>query len=75
MFHQFVVFAVCTTGVDCRLLMRKSLPQPFETDIATCDLLLFGYLKDKLQGMTFTSQEDAISAVQHVLSEIPIEMI
>jgi hypothetical protein len=32
-FHQFVVFAVCTTVVDCRLLMRKSFPQPFETDI------------------------------------------
>jgi transposase len=54
----------------------KRLPHPpYSPDIAPCDFYLFGYLKEKLHGRTFFSDDEVISAVERVLKEIPIEVL
>jgi hypothetical protein len=52
------------------------ISQPaYSPDIAPCDFLLFGYMKKHLEGIQFPSEEEVISAVSHILLEIPVETL
>jgi histone-lysine N-methyltransferase SETMAR len=56
------------------LRLRQVPHPPYSPDIAPCDFFLFGYLKDKLSGSTFHSDNEVISAVSFILGQIPKEM-
>lgn len=49
------------------------MPQhpPYSPDISPCDFFLFGYLKKKIIGKTFTTKEDLVSWIEGQISEIP----
>lgn len=49
----------------------RGLPQPpYSPDIAPSDFYLFGMLKTKLQGRTFRTSGELMSAIRHQLSQI-----
>jgi hypothetical protein len=52
------------------------LPQPpYSPDLTPCDLFLLGYLKKELQEMNFRFQNEVISAMTTILSEIPVRTL
>jgi histone-lysine N-methyltransferase SETMAR len=52
-------------------LIRVPHP-PYSPDIAPCDFFLFGYMKGKLEGCTFETEDQVISTVTEILGEITI---
>jgi histone-lysine N-methyltransferase SETMAR len=49
------------------------VPQPpCSPDLAPCDFLLFGYLKQHLEGKHFTRQDQVIAAVREVFDKVPL---
>jgi hypothetical protein len=50
------------------------VPQPlYSPDLAPCDFLLFGYLKQHLEGKHFTREDHVIAAVREVSDKIPLQ--
>jgi transposase len=50
------------------------VPQPpYSPDLAACDLFLFGYLKQHLEGNHFTREDQVIAAVMEVFDKIPLQ--
>lgn len=50
--------------------MKKVPHPPFSPDIAPSDFYLFGYVKNRLQGLHFDSMESLLENVVEILSEI-----
>jgi hypothetical protein len=49
-------------------------PQPpYSPDLAPCDFVLFGYLKQHLEGKHFTKEDRVITAVREVSDKIPLQ--
>jgi hypothetical protein len=44
-------------------------------DFAPSDSFLFGYVKDRLQGIVFASREELLAGISEVLHEIPPETL
>lgn len=55
-------------------LIRLKKP-PYSPDICPCDFWLFGYIKEKLKGNHFTSQEELKNAIIQILNEITKEQL
>jgi transposase len=52
------------------------LPQPpYSPDLAPCDFLLFGYVKQRLEGKYFTREDHMITAVRDVFDKIPLQNV
>jgi hypothetical protein len=51
--------------------MKGSQP-PDSPDLAPCDFLLFGYLKQHLKEKHFTGEDRVIAAVREVFGKIPL---
>jgi histone-lysine N-methyltransferase SETMAR len=50
------------------------VPQPlYSTDLTPCDFLLFGYLKQHLEGKHRTREDQVIAAVTDVFDKIPLQ--
>jgi histone-lysine N-methyltransferase SETMAR len=47
---------------------------PYSPDLAPCDFFLFGYLKEKLKGMTFESERELVFEIERILKKIPAPM-
>jgi hypothetical protein len=45
----------------------------YSPDLVPCDLFLFGYLKQHLEGKYFTREDHVITAVSGVLDKIPLQ--
>jgi transposase len=50
---------------------QRLLHPPYSPDRAPSDFVLFGYLKEKLRGTSFTTSNDLIFAIGQLFSEIP----
>jgi transposase len=48
---------------------------PHSPDLAPCDFLLFGYLKQHLEGKHFTREDQVIAAVREVFDKIPLHTL
>lgn len=46
---------------------------PYSPDISPCDFWLFGFIKEKLKGCHFTSQDELKNAIGEILQEISEE--
>ena len=55
-------------------LKRMEHP-PYSPDLAPCDFWLFGYIKEKLKGSHFTSQNELKNAICQILANISKEEI
>lgn len=52
------------------------VPHPlYSPDLAPSDYFLFGYLKEKLAGLSFTSPEELFDAITEILHEIPSDIM
>jgi hypothetical protein len=50
---------------------QRVLHPLYRQDLAPSDFFLFGYLKEKLCGTSFTMSDDLIFAIRQIFSEIP----
>jgi hypothetical protein len=58
---------------DFNRLGIRRLPHPhYSTDLAPCDFWLFGNLKTKLEGSTFTSAGQLMVEVNEIFMDIPL---
>ena len=55
------------------LKMGCGLPHTRPPDLAQSDFFLFGYVKDRLQGIVFASREELLAGISEVLDELPPE--
>jgi histone-lysine N-methyltransferase SETMAR len=54
---------------------KKMDHPPYSPDLAPSDFFLFGYLKEQLKGRSFSEEEELLSALSELMSEIPPDMI
>jgi hypothetical protein len=54
-----------------RLTITRLSNSPYGPDLAQCDFWLFGNLKTKLEGNTFTSVRELMAKVHELLMDIP----
>ena len=55
-------------------VFKRAPHPPYSPDIAPSDFFLFGYVKDKLEGQSFTEREALYEAISNIIQEIPFEM-
>jgi len=55
--------------------LRKAPHAPHSPDLAPCDFLLFGYIKEKLKGSEFANGEELLSAINEILAAIPTDKL
>jgi transposase len=48
---------------------------PYSPDLTPSDFFLFGYVKDRLEGIVFASREEFLARIREVLDEIPPETL
>jgi hypothetical protein len=48
---------------------------PYNPDLAPCDLFLFGYTKEQSKRRAFAEEEEFLSVLSELMSEIPPDMI
>jgi hypothetical protein len=48
---------------------------PYGPDLAACDFFPFGYMKEQLKGRSFAEEEELLSVLSELMSEIPLDMI
>jgi transposase len=48
---------------------------PYSPDLAPSDFFLFGYVKNRLQGIVFASREELLAGISQVLDDIPPEAL
>ena len=54
----------------------KKVPHPaFSPDFEPSDFFLFGYVKSKLEGQSFTSRDELFSEVTQILNEIQPDVL
>jgi transposase len=68
------------TAQKCRTFcaengMRLATHPPYSPDLALSDFFLFGYVKDRLQGILFASREELVAGISEVLDEIRPETL
>jgi hypothetical protein len=52
------------------------VPQPpYSHDLAPCDLFLFGYLKQHLEGKHFTREDHVMAAVMDIFDKILLQTL
>lgn len=49
---------------------KRAPHPPYSPDIAPCDFFLFGFIKDKLRGRQFTSQDELFEGITEILGKI-----
>jgi hypothetical protein len=55
--------------------LRPGNHLPDSPDLAPSNSFLFGYVKHRLQGITFPSGEELLAGIRQVLGEIPLETL
>jgi histone-lysine N-methyltransferase SETMAR len=55
--------------------MRRMDHPPYSPDLAPCDFFLFGYIKGKLSGASFSTTDELANAIREVILGIPGDMI
>jgi transposase len=63
------------TAQKCRTFcaengLQLATHQPYSPDLASSDFFLFGYVKDRLQGIVFASREELLAGIREVLDGI-----
>lgn len=56
--------------LDENKIIRVPHP-PYSPDLAPCDYFLFGYIKEKLIGLTFNEPTELLDEVMKIINEIP----
>jgi transposase len=46
-------------------------PPPYSPDLATADIYLFDWLKQRLSGRTLDSEENVLEMITEILNELP----
>jgi histone-lysine N-methyltransferase SETMAR len=55
--------------------LQPATHPPYSLDLAPSDFFLFGYVKDRLQGIVFVSGEELLAGIREVLGQIPLETL
>ena len=55
--------------------MDRAPQPPFSPDIAPSDFYLFGYIKKMLQGHSYNTQDDLLSAIMEILNDISPDVL
>jgi transposase len=55
--------------------LRNASHPPYSPDLAPSDFFLFGYLKEKMKGESFTSNDELLERVIQILNDIPPETL
>jgi len=54
---------------------QRVMHPPYSPDLSPCDFFLFGALKEKLAGMSFSSSEDLVSKIREIFSDFSKETL
>jgi hypothetical protein len=76
---QFGSEPICNTRaeigpVEQTGFKRKEDPA-YRPDLAPCDFFLFGYMKEQLKGRSFAEEEELLSVLSELMSDIPRAMM
>ena len=70
----FIIRKKPKNWLDENKIIRVPHP-PYSPDLSPCDYVLFGYIKEKLIGLTFDEPTELLDEVMKIINEIPLNIM